>query len=249
MLVDFGIQPAVFALCGRIVFAQPAQRGFFFRFQFGQLRQFGIDFLFAPVQFLLLDDQFGDHVAVCTADAAGVFEITRFPPRLGVFQKQDDGVVLAVFVVAVQQAGNLRFASRDFCFQPFEFVLQRLQLLPRVLLAAGDAGQFALRLFQCGTGFGQRLLRLPLRLLFLLQFRLRLVDGVADAVQIASVRRFGGGEQRQGGKQYGQYQRARGHSVKRVIKTADYSGIWRLRLFQTASSRHAARHRDGRFTI
>jgi len=94
-----------------------------------------------------------------------------------------------------------------------------------------------------------QLLRGPLRLLFLLQFRLRLVDGVADAVQIASVRRFGGGGQRQGGKQYGQYQRARGHSVKRVIKTADYSGIWRLRLFQTASFRHAARHRDGGFTI
>ena len=120
----------------------------------------------------------------------------------------------SVFVVAVQQAGNLRFASRDFSFQPFEFVLQRLQLLSRVLLAASDAGQFALRLFQCGAGLASVCCRLPLRLLFLLQFRLRLVDGVADAVQIAPVRRFGCGGQRQGGKQYGQYQRARGHGGK-----------------------------------
>ena len=72
---------------------------------------------------LLLGNEASHDLAVGLADAAGVLQVTRFAAGFGVFEKQDHGVVLPVFVLAADEAGELGFAGGGFGFEAFQFTL------------------------------------------------------------------------------------------------------------------------------
>ena len=91
---------AAFSLFGSVGYTLAAQRGLNVDLKFFQVCQLVVDFLLLRCQLFLLLLKVFDDLIVGGVDIAGVTQEAGFLTRLGIFQKQGNGVRLAVFIVA-----------------------------------------------------------------------------------------------------------------------------------------------------